>query len=224
MLAGALGANCMNLNLQLFLLVLLFGCSSPRNEELKSNSTINSIFNERETHDLIIINDFFYNQICENSPQGNEPLDKCYAQFLENMSESYRSGIFDLDIPFDKQLDLYENISDSTFNNLWKFNKCTFPDFPGTLKCINYNFNGKIVQLLKELSKEYPAMKEYYETFLMAGGIAPTMVMNVAVYYDKYDIDDVRIKLVIALHYLTLNDKYERREKIKSAPNNGEHP
>ena len=36
---------------------------------------------------------------------------------------------------------------------------------------------------------------------------------NITNYYNQYDVRDPRIRLVVAIHYLTLNDQFERKDK-----------
>jgi len=170
---------------------------------------------------LNIICDFFNRQICKNNNSEIESLDECYSNFFKKVKESYLDGSFELEIPFDEQLDLYESISDSTFNNLWVCNNCWISGYPDTLKCIGYRYDGKVELLLKELSSENQVLNNYYEIFKLTGEITPSTIGDIAVYYEKISVDDIRVKLLVVLHYLTLNDELKRNVDKKSAPNNG---
>lgn len=96
---------------------------------------------------------------------------------------------------------------------IWDFSPCWHRDCPDdTLKCITYSYNGKYLTYLEELGNENHLIQKYHEAYHFLGDISPTMVASILLDYKNYDIRDIRIRLVIAIHYLTLNDQFERRE------------
>jgi hypothetical protein len=91
--------------------------------------------------------------------------------------------------------------------------------YSDTLKYIDYNrINSKYPKFLKELGKEYELIKNYSESLETSGGISPIMIGDILIIkkHHQYDLNDIRLQLVLAIHYLTLNDQYERKEKYYS--------
>ena len=66
---------------------------------------------------------------------------------------------------------------------------------------------------LSTLGKNNLIAKDYYTTTEMFGTITPSIVAEMIKEYKELDISDVRVRLMIALHYLTLNDEQKRHEK-----------
>ncbi|UXX79492.1 hypothetical protein N7E81_19275 [Reichenbachiella carrageenanivorans] len=123
-----------------------------------------------------------------------------------------------MNISYPKQTtELYDNISSSTFQELWGFGELSTFDVQSNsrvkYKDIGLNYQSKYVDFLKELSREYPVINNYYESFVEAGDISPAMI-SIVTKHQSFELSDVRIRLVIAVHCLTMNDKYERRERI----------
>ena len=191
------------------------GCSTNKPEKLQLDPTINSVFNEIESQDLQKILDFFENSICASENIKKENINDCYKKFFKRLKqESEKDGNIYLKIPIDKQLKVYKNLKGSTFNEIWELGK-SFPlnSTSDTLKYYSFKFDGKYIEYLKELGKTYKVINDYTESFMDAGDMSPTMWVNVLMDYENYNINDIRVKLFIAIHYLTLNDQSERKEK-----------
>jgi len=210
-----LGTNRMNKIFQILFFLVFIGCATNKSEKLQSNSTINSIFNKKESQDLQKILDFFENSICVSENIKKENINVCYKKYFERLKqESEKNGNIYLKIPIDEQLKVYKNFKDSTFKEIWQLGKF-FPlnTTTDTLKYYSYNFNGKYLEYLKELGKTNKAVDNYTKSFLNAGDMPPSMWASVLMDYENYNIKDIRVKLFLAIHYLTLNDQNEREEK-----------
>ena len=219
-------------------LLFIIGCNEK--DGLKSNSTITKVFNDTEVEDLTLLLDFFENQICsiEDKPLSN--LNECYNSFIQSMTKSAETGNLDIKISLNKQKDIYRQINDSTFNEIWHVgwiiepskkvaikdalsppkNKKSFADVFGnsdSLSRIDLVPNGKYSLFLKEYGNQSPVIKKYYQYLTDASTLSPGMVSSIMMNYDYYDIKDVRMKLVFAIHYLTLNDQTNRKEKYQSS-------
>ena len=196
--------------------LLLIGCKTDRENKLEDCQLITDIFDKSEIKDLTKIFDFFNEQI---NVQHKVNRTESYKMFCERMKESEIKGFFDINIPFQKQMDLYSQISENTFQQIWIFTegKIRRQGSFHPSKSISLNFNGKYSAFLKELGKENSAIYQYYENFEVLKDISPNMaafMMN----YDIFDINDIRVHLVFAIHYLTLND-VEKRDKIVTVSN-----
>ena len=198
---------------QIIALLVLIGCSATNQDSLESNSTITTVFNESEIQDLERILEFFNEQICTTQQVDKNNLIDCYKSFFERMSESVNMGSIEIKIPFDEQQYMYKQISDSTFNQIWAFNKVWKYNTTDTLKEIGIKYDCKYVDYLEQLGKDYEVINNYYDGFKSIGDIGPHRVADLLVNYHNYNTKDIRIRLVVAIHYLTLNDRNERMEK-----------
>ncbi|HNP18666.1 MAG TPA: hypothetical protein PKL31_09550 [Fulvivirga sp.] len=201
----------------LILFGFFFGCSKQRPTSLAADTTIISIFSDTEIDDLSRILDFFESQICEIEGVDNVTSIVCYPSFFNRMKASMELGEFKTGISFDEQKELYSRIKPSSFNMIWRFSwkiQSTH-NSKDTLKSIIWNYDGKYIDFLKEFSKDNDVVKNYFETYELVGDISPSMIAKLIAYHDIYNINDIRMRLLIAIHYLTLNDDIKRKEKIE---------
>jgi len=203
-----LGAN-MKRHIQILLLLILsFNCNAQINE-LKSCRIVNSIFNESEIQDLETITNFFEKKIC-----NKDSIEKCYYSFIAKLIRNEENGeLFNIEIPFEEQTELYQDINKETFANIWFFQKVWTRNSADTLKSLNYNYNGKFIAFLKEYGKNEKNIEIYYQTFIASEDISPSMYVQMLLNIKEMNIKDIRNRLVIAIHYLTINDNLKRNEK-----------
>ena len=197
-------------------LLILSGCTYDTGKKLNSFSTVTDCFTREEIKDLAKLLDFFNGQICVSEGIDKKEIIKCYDSFIQRMIETAEAGSLDAQIPFSLQKEIYNQISDSLFNRIWVFGRSRIKwGEPDTLKHIGYRRDSKYMEFLEELGKEYEMVKNYRETFTLAGDISPSMSRDILMIKEdyQYDLNDVRLQLVIAIHYLTMNDKQKRKEK-----------
>ena len=192
---------------------ILFQCSPAFETKLASDSTITKIFSTTEIENLSKILDFFEGQICSIEKVEIANTLGCYSSFFERMQKGAEDGEIPIDISFDQQKILYQNIDRSTFDEIWGFNKMWRHISSDPLKSMGFNYDGKYVDFLGEYGKLNPIIYEYYDTYQQAGDISPSMVAGLVKNHQAYDISQVNIRLIIAIHYLTINDQYLRNEK-----------
>ncbi|MDR2916350.1 MAG: hypothetical protein LBV74_16240 [Tannerella sp.] len=174
------------------------------------------IFDKSEIEDLTRILFFFNEQICPAKEVADGVnIQECYHDFFAHMLEKEKTGNFDIGISFQKQKEMYDQISESTFNQIWFFGESLRFNSPDAFseKYIFFTNNGKYWKFLEEFGKENANIKKYFDTLYLTGDMSPTVVSNILYAFEWCDTEDVRIQLLIAIHYLTLNDQFERREK-----------
>lgn len=196
-----------NLLLILFVLVAA-GCSNRSRDDLNSNSTIISIFSTSEIEDLNRILSFFENQICSDKKHAH--TETCYKSYLKKVSENIDKGSIVINIPYEEQKVMFEQLNDSTFNQIWSYGEVTNQKTKDTLIELGYNPSGKYVKMMNEMSHDDNLMKYYYETWDEWRSLQIITSGKTLENYETYDIDDIRMKLVVAIHYLTMNDNFER--------------
>lgn len=131
------------------------------------------------------------------------------------MEKSVETGFIQLNIPFDEQMNVYNDLSDSTLKEIWSMNGWqVFPETPqDTFRIINMKTDGKYLEFLERTGKNDTVIKQYHESLRSAGDLSPALIAGLLVNYEFYDIEDIRVKFIVAIHYLTLNDRFERHEK-----------
>jgi len=184
-----------------------------KNDNLQTNRTVNKFFNKSEIKDLQTILDFFENQICNTEKIEDEFKFDCYHVFFRRLDSLEVIGDVDIKISFEAQRQLYQQIEQNTFNQIWKFGKAGLEPPYDTLNQISLRYDGKYIEFLEELGHEDKLLKNYYESFIAAGTISPDSIAHLLKMYNDYDIKDIRVRLLISIHYLTLNDQFERKEK-----------
>jgi len=136
------------------------------------------------------------------------------------MEKSEEMGDIQLNIPFEKQLEVYKQFSDSTFFEIWNYGiSYRHRDAPlDTFRTVHFALNGKYLDFLKKTARKDSVIDNYYESVIAAGDIPPSLIAGLLVNHKYYDINDLRVKFIVAIHYLTLNDHFERKEKVNKNP------
>lgn len=200
---------------QLLIIGLVLGlasCSVNKNK-LSNDPTIKEVFTESEIQDLQLLLEFFNQTIYE----PGKDIEVCFNDFFAKVKQSFDSGSVYLHIPFEKQQEVYEKFQDSTFYQIWTFNETWKPDHPNdTFQVVDYKWDGKFMKFLKIAGEKDFFIKSYHELVAVAGGISPGLTSYLIMNEGKANIDNVKVKFVIAVNYLTLNDQYKRRELVSS--------
>lgn len=190
------------------ILLLSFACSAQfSTTELENN------FSKEQIEDLSKITGFFKDQICENK---NSDFKTCFSNMLPELIEyGWRSILEKVD--FEKQKELYNSISQSTFEEIWEFGKATYPDTGLELKSMGSKYNGKYQKYLTELGKNNTEIKKYAERLIATGDVESMGLLQQNIYKNptELDLDNPNVQLLIAIHYLTQNDQQKRTEKWK---------
>ena len=194
-------------------MIVAISCSSQRQDSLSNDSTVKMVFDSSEINDLLKIQDFFDKSIGLTDKNKDEDVLKVYADFFNTNSEIEKVADLELPINFNDQKDLYNQIDKKTFENIWSIGWSRKMDSNDTLKNVELNRHGKYVEFLKTLGKQDSIIDKYCTGLEVAGDISPAMVADLVKNYNNYNIKDPKIRLMIAIHYLTLNDKFERKEK-----------
>lgn len=206
-------------NLIYFLTVLFaVSCQSSEQDSLETDSTIKSVFNSSELTDLLKVQHFFDRQISITDKISESNLDESYHHFFQRLAKVNTAGDLLLPINFNKQKEFYQQIDKYTFDQIWLFDSLVNMATGDTLMHIQLNGNGKYLQFLKKLGGQNKVIKDYVNGLEIAGDISPSMIAVLVKNYSKYDIKDPKIRLMVAIHYLTLNDQWTRNE-IKSEAN-----
>ena len=187
---------------------------------LADNETFQETFTTAELEDLQLLFDFFNSSIC--SRQNSDDLNTCYPIFFKRLEKTKESENFELEIPIDQQQEVYQAFQDSTFFRIWSFGETQEYNFrdsiplQGVYTTVFFTHDSKYMEFLRRTADDYEIIAFYYDSILAEGGlIGPGLFASVLIDHDKYDLEDIRLRFIVAIHYLTLNDQYNRAEKIK---------
>lgn len=190
--------------------IFLLNCGTKA-QDLQSNSTIRELFNATEIVDLNKIMTFFEEEICSDLTDITD-VNECYTNFFSTLRTAVEEGEFPIDIDYEKQHNMYNELNGSTFVNIWTINRSLRYKSKDTLQTIGYLYDGKFAKLLERTGRDYSTIKDYFETFKVTGEITPSIAANFIINSSKLNLNDPRIKLIVAIHYLTLNDQYLRNK------------
>lgn len=183
-----------------------FSCKSQYSTtELKNN------FTDEQIADLNKIVEFFKNQMCLNMDAA---FSTCYERIPHEYLEATGRGFW-TNINFEKQQELYREISKSTFDEIWSFCKAIYPETGKELKSICAVPEGQYQKYLTAIGKTNPRIAEYAKYIRNSGDFNSSYIRywNVLNERKNYNLNDPNIQLIFAIHYLSINDQEKRKEK-----------
>lgn len=197
-----------------FFFLYLFSCT-PQTTQLQVYPEIKQIFNDTEIKDLDRILSFFDKAVCKAEGMNAQDVYKCYEQYLTTLANGHEEGKIEIKIPLENQKKLMAQINPNTFKQIWAYGKI-YNRNSDTLDIINLKHQSKYALFLESYGAQNKKVKSYHERLHAVGDISPSMIGDVLVNHKKYDISDKRIKLLIAIHYLTLNEQFEVNKKMNA--------
>jgi hypothetical protein len=164
---------------------------------------MSDFFTENELKDLAKIVDFFESEICLDK---NTSKEKCYFDFNQKIAEDFNQGKLEFSKLFDykKQKELYSNIDSVFFVEIWvkRMTSIRNEDFKLS-KYFDLKINGKYASFLRKFSQENPFYEGYYKSFNLTGEVHCILFIEDFKKIKLEDLKDVKVKLLIAIHYLT---------------------
>ncbi len=198
--------KCIRCLVAIIALPIIFSCkSNSYTTELRAN------FTKKEIADLKKITEFFKKEICE---QRDADFKTCYEQ-IPHESLMAAGNPFWLRIDFKKQKELYKQISPSTFNKIWSFGKTTYPDSEVVYKSIGAVYNGAYQKFLNDIGKTNESINKYAIKIAETGDVN-FLYLNYGIilrHKKEFNLENPHIQLILAIHYLSLNDEAKRKEK-----------
>ena len=187
------------------ILQLNFSCKTQY-----SATELNNNFTTKQKADLKKITDFFKTETC-----GNMDFAKCYKQTNHDSLQAEGKGFW-TKIDFEKQKELYVRISTSTFNEIWMYCESTFYPSETKAKSLCANATGNYQKFLADLGKSNPRIAKYTERIEASGDYNGLDIQYWEVIKDKksFDLNDPNIQLILAIHYLSINDNASRNADL----------
>jgi len=179
----------------------LIGCS--QDEGIRNNETVLKVFSPSEAEGLEKICDFFTNVICDTTKETN-PAD-CYSNYMADLkAETPLIGAYPYLFSKIEQDDFFESIDSDLFSEIWRMDDVISGEDNNTWIELGLNNRGKYAEYLELLGEEFVSIKEYHDDLMYGGLLTAAAQAKVLMFPENYDVNDARIRLVIAIHYLTI--------------------
>jgi hypothetical protein len=134
------------------------------------------------------------------------------------VASAQRTGTIYVPIQFAAQKKMYQKLSPGAFTEIWLRGIAVNQETGDTTERMNLSYNGKFMRFLETLAQEYPLLGAYLKSFREEQGMNSVMIESFLYNYHLYQVSDVRVRLLFALHYLTINDIYERKNEVFQSP------
>ncbi len=182
---------------------------------------MSSTFSKTETSQIVDLLDRFDVEICRIEDVSNENIVECYQSFfarikneLESESE-YSTGISDV-----AYARILKALSPELYNDFWTqkenilYQAIPNTDFiQDTIQSIGLSQGKYIDYMLNEVSPDLPSVAQYINALIPDMEISKFHFGYIAINYEALDVADERVRLLVAIHYLTL-DAQERGRRI----------
>lgn len=179
----------------------------------KEQTDLNDFFLKSEIDDLNLIVDFFQNEVCGTTDKTK--FANCIKSSLPDLAD-WKQYYVQKKISWRKQKKLYSKISDSTFNKIWSICdswRVQEPKYEYKTICSSQkeNFSG----FLKSLGKVNPYLTYYGKKLENVGDFdsGNYLAWNIIENPQNWDLKDRNVQIVLAIHYLTQNDRQKRDKK-----------
>lgn len=188
------------------LILIVFSCSKKN-----SSPELEKHFTKNQIEDLNKINDFFISEFLKSEKRD---FKDAYLKFKDSLKFNGKFSDNDTEL-FKKQLELYNTISKSTFNEIWALGITQDAPYPNE-EYIDANVFGKYYLFVKELKKNNEFAKICYDRMERTGDYN-AMHLDSYFYHnhDTFNYDEFHNQLILAIYYLTAIDNYERDHKRK---------
>jgi len=180
-----------------------------------STTELNDNFTPEQIADLKKITDFFKEQMCLKMESD---FKTCYERTPHEYLEATGNGFW-TNINFEEQKKLYDQISKSTFDEIWAFCETIYfhPNKTKT-KEICAVYNGKYQKFLADLGNSNPRIAEYLKRIQVSGNYSWMDIQHWDVLKKNkkyFDLNDPNTQLILAVHYLSMNDQESRNKELR---------
>lgn len=197
----------LSISLSFLTLFILNSCQTKY-----SNSELEKNFSKEQIKELKKLTEFFKKEVCLNSESvfGN-----CFRKINHDSLFINGVGIWNK-IDFDKQKKMYEDIN-SSFEEIWLYCESTYYPEKTKAKSLCANTTGLYVKYLTDYGKTNPRIAKYVENILAAGIFSDLYLRHQEILNDNksFDLNDPNIQLILAIHYLSVNDYAKRNAHLK---------
>lgn len=197
--------------LSFILIILALGCANRKSKSLENHSIITEIYTQEEIEDLKKVMIFFESRICESKVFSLKDTYKCYDDYLFGIKKKIKDEDINFNfLAIDDLEKLQEIIGDKSFNQIWNYKIVKEKNN----EIILVNNKGKYMEFLNKYSEDNKKIQSYYNLLKSSSGyISPSIIFDIFINKNYYNLNDERDKLLIAIHCLTANKQVNLNKK-----------
>ena len=176
-------------------------------DEMKSDRTLADSFSEKELKEFAKIVGFFENQVCADSKNREQ----CYVNYNNRVIADYvkNNSILKLGIDYTEQQGLYKKIDPNLFKEIWHKLKAQNALDIRVTKFFRLKPEGKYEKFLKRAGQSNKFIKKYADVFYTSKVVSFSLYLYNLSQIKVTDYKDVKLKLLISIHYLTLQEQQQ---------------
>ncbi|EDM43687.1 hypothetical protein SCB49_08853 [unidentified eubacterium SCB49] len=197
-------------NGKFFIVAVLLLCFTNACKSRYDTTELENNFSKSEIVALHKITQFYKNQICaDNEADFKSCYEKIPHDSLMAQGTPYWSQI-----DFQKQQVLYQNLLDTTQKEIWTFCKTIDRKTQLAYASICPAYDGRYQKYLLEFGLRNPYVAHYVDQLQKSGdfNMLALNVKAIALGDHPLDLKDPNIQLIMAIHFLSLNDQEKRSE------------
>ncbi len=173
--------------------------NTPGGGPLSNDKLVKQYFNKYQRADVEKILSFFDEQACRQMQMTTDDPVACCERYLSHLAKADTFGNIQIGISMAEQEKLFASFSPSTVKDIWS------DETTGMSGHFEIRFDGRFHRFLRVLGEENEKIGQYVDTFDQVGKITSSMHADVLLNFRDYDLFDDRVRLMMAVHYLTLN-------------------
>lgn len=182
--------------------LLITACTSEKNNQLSDYPEMKTIFSKKELADLQTLLNLFEKEIGISSDASPEAKAAGYSVFNKQVVAWYESGERrDFPLTEEQISKMFDMLHVGTFRSVWNIGVRIYTN-GNQRPDISIHTQGKFMDLLSKLGKEYPPLTELHDNIKMAGDISPSFAVKLFKEFDQHNFQDARIRLVYAISCL----------------------
>jgi hypothetical protein len=190
----------------LFVILIVGIKCKNQNNIFHNDKLISKNFDYPEVLDLKRIVFFFDSQL-KDKFESDSLLESYFLFHKKSLKDLDKGSVF-LIMSVKEREELLKKISQRLFNDIWALGN-SFDGLTGEKKEILYlKTKGKYVNFLKDLGKENSIIRNYVNDLIRNKEISPNQSYIFIDDFESFDFKDDKVRLVMAIHYLTLNSYY----------------
>lgn len=175
--------------------IIIGSCAEKSGELLSEDSLVLKHFTAKEAFELQTIHDFFIDHISTAEDKNSDEAAADLDVFLKDLKEEANSGTINIPISYEEEIELIQGLSPNLSTKIWDKD----PKFGRLLIKIQSTY----IKFLLEMGKNLPIVKDYAEEIQRSGCLGASVMASLLMFPEKYDTSINKIRLLIALHYIT---------------------
>lgn len=176
------------------------------------SKSLSAQFNNDEVESILLCMEFFENELRTFFNLNQESEEDPIAMFIEYTEDNYPE--FEIPLDFSAQQDLYQKLNTHFFFQIWGYGLLTRGEDQTTYISLNLKTDSPLLAYLRKRSKKMRVITDYLNTLEVVGDISPSMVGTMASFIPQEHQKSLELRILLTLHYLTLNDRTKRRDRM----------